>query len=170
MSHGRLPSVLDNAVVAALLFFCMACAPQLHAGDAPGPLKNVYTNAVIEEMILPAPAPHDIIAAWRVKEGSEPVGYGLRVRGNTRSGWFQALLILDAELVIKQLHVERYLGSRGGEIKRASFKNQFHGKSPQSSFILGQDLDAVTGATISSRAVANAVRSSIRWLQEQVPK
>ena len=113
---------------------------------------------------LPAKRPEQVVAAWVVGEPPEPAGYGLRVRGRSRSGSFTALLALDADCTIRHAEVERYLGERGGEIRRESFENQFEDKAPGAALRVGEDIDAVTGATISSRAMTDAVRQSIRWL------
>ncbi|MGA1874257.1 MAG: RnfABCDGE type electron transport complex subunit G [bacterium] len=55
----------------------------------------------------------------------------------------------------------------GARITEPNFKGQFQGKSLQTSRIQlkkdGGDLDQVTGATISPRAVVQAVRNGLEW-------
>ncbi|BAS29245.1 FMN-binding protein [Limnochorda pilosa] len=45
----------------------------------------------------------------------------------------------------------------GSRIEEPSFRDQFRGKSVVDAFQVGKDVDGITGATVSSRAVANAV-------------
>lgn len=52
----------------------------------------------------------------------------------------------------------------GSRIEEASFRDQFAGKLVTDPFQVGQDVDGVTAATISSKAVASAVGGSAREL------
>jgi len=46
----------------------------------------------------------------------------------------------------------------GSKIEEASFRNQFVGKTLDDPIAVGKDINALTGATVSSRAVTEAVR------------
>ncbi len=46
----------------------------------------------------------------------------------------------------------------GSKIEEASFRNQFKGKTLDDPIAIGRDIDGISGATVSSRAVAEAVR------------
>ncbi len=63
----------------------------------------------------------------------------------------------DAGGVVTRAEVVAYREGYGSEIRRDSFRQQFVGKGARSSFQLGQDIDAVSGATISSEAMSRAV-------------
>ena len=47
-------------------------------------------------------------------------------------------------------------------ITEPSFLNQFKGKNADDDFIIGKDVDAVTGATISSKAVIDTLKTSLQ--------
>jgi len=49
----------------------------------------------------------------------------------------------------------------GARIKEEAFTNQFKGKSADDKFIAKEDVQAISGATISSTAVANAIKISL---------
>jgi electron transport complex protein RnfG len=49
----------------------------------------------------------------------------------------------------------------GARIKEEAFTNQFKGKSADDKFIAKEDVQAISGATISSTAVANAIKTSL---------
>ena len=46
----------------------------------------------------------------------------------------------------------------GSRIEEETFRSQFIGKSVQDPIALGKDIDSISGATVSSRAVSEAVR------------
>lgn len=64
------------------------------------------------------------------------------------------------------IYVLEYREMFGSEIKRRSFLRQFQGKSLKSSLKIGQDIDAVTQATISSHAATLAVRRSLKIIED----
>ena len=54
----------------------------------------------------------------------------------------------------------------GARIEEAWFKEQFNGKSILDNFIAKEDIDAITGATISSNAIANILKNTIPQVLE----
>jgi hypothetical protein len=68
---------------------------------------------------------------------------------------------------VERVEIMVYRESRGGEVRRRAFLEQFEGRSGADPIRLGDDIMHVTGATISSRAVANGVRLAFR-LQERL--
>jgi len=52
-------------------------------------------------------------------------------------------------------------------IYSSRFLNQFAGKTCRDPFVLGRDIDGVTGATVTSAAVANGVRAASRIVAER---
>jgi len=65
------------------------------------------------------------------------------------------------EGVVHDVRVMVYRETHGDEIEDARFRKQFVGKSLKDPIVLGKDIDAITGATISSRAEAVAVRKTL---------
>ena len=131
--------------------------------------NNFEDGIAVTQLPLPASHPQEVIAAWIIGDRSEPAGYALRLRAESRSGYFIALVILNPELTIKDLAVEQYIGERGGEIRSEKFRSQFRGKSSLADLRIGNDIDAVTGATISSKALTKAVRKCLRWISSFLP-
>jgi Na+-translocating ferredoxin:NAD+ oxidoreductase RnfG subunit len=54
-----------------------------------------------------------------------------------------------------------YVEQRGRPIATRRFLDQFLGKTAKSAITIGKDIDAVSGATISSRATAFAVKKVV---------
>jgi len=102
-------------------------------------------------------------------------GYCIRVTGNGYNGFIRMIAGIDTDGVIKGVKVLEHqetpgLGSQinhtaPGE-KEPWFLRQFAGKSART-IAVKKDIDAITGATISSRAVTDAVRETVtRFLSE----
>ncbi|HHX02082.1 MAG TPA: FMN-binding protein [Firmicutes bacterium] len=85
----------------------------------------------------------------------EGVGYGgiikIMVGVNHTSELISGVAILE--------HVET--PNIGSLIENESFRNQFVGKGTADPIALGQDIDRITGATVSSRAVTEAVNRDL---------
>jgi electron transport complex protein RnfG len=100
-----------------------------------------------------------------VDEQGRPVGYAFVGEGNGYGGVVKVLVGVaeasDEILNIKILeHTETPgLGSR---IENDDFRQQFAGKSTQDPIAIGSDIDNISGATISARAVAEAVREGFQ--------
>ena len=63
---------------------------------------------------------------------------------------------------IRDLQVLVYRESHGDEITDKRFRRQFTGKRASDPIALGKDIDAISGATISSRSATFAARKSLR--------
>mgnify|MGYP000217862361 FL=1 len=57
----------------------------------------------------------------------------------------------------------------GARIQEEAFKGQFKGKSVEDEFVAKQDVEAISGATISSTAVASAIKTSLDKVVEIFP-
>lgn len=79
------------------------------------------------------------------------------------AGPIEILVAIDREAKIKNLKVLRHAESPqyADKITCPGFLNQFKGKGPEEAFIVGRDIDAVTRATISSRAAADTLKTSL---------
>lgn len=65
------------------------------------------------------------------------------------------------EGVIRDVEVMVYRETQGDQIREARFRRQFAGKKLEDPIALGKDIDAVSGATISSRSAAYAGRKAL---------
>ena len=139
-------------------------------------------NAALKEILPGADAfkekSVDGIEYFDAMKGGDLVGYCVRVVANGYNGYIRIVVGIDRSGVIKGVQVlEQYetpgLGSKITEVrpgeKDAWFLRQFKGKSA-ATVTLKKDVDAITGATISSRAVTNAVRDTVTEFLSKVGK
>lgn len=96
---------------------------------------------------------------------NELIGYCLKAAANGYSGFIRILVGIDLNGMIKGVEVLEHqetpgLGAKIKEIKPGEktpwFLRQFIGKSARG-VAVKKDIDAITGATISSRAVTDAI-------------
>ena len=104
------------------------------------------------------------------------VGYCVKVTGSGYSGYMRMIVGIDTKGVIKGVSILEHqetpgLGSRindsaPGE-KAPYFLRQFRGK-PAKTVAIGRDVDAITGATISSKAVTDAINKTVSEFLDKV--
>ena len=98
------------------------------------------------------------IRIWEIAGTSSRLGYLAEKQCQAKSGTFTLWVVLDNNLVVQSATVREYTAQRGIEITSPAFGRQFVGKTASSPIRVGEDIDAITGATVSSRSMANGVR------------
>jgi hypothetical protein len=73
---------------------------------------------------------------------------------------------LSPQAVVEQVEIVTYREPRGDEVRDARFRRQFVGKTGRDPLRLNRDIDAVSGATISSGAMAVGVRRAAVLVDE----
>jgi electron transport complex protein RnfG len=100
--------------------------------------------------------------------GGQPIGYAVTLSSDGYGGAVNMIVGLDLEGAVTGISIVSHaetpgLGSR---ITDDDFKDQFVGKSDQVS--LGDDIDAVSGATRSSGAVVAGVNAALSYYEENL--
>lgn len=68
--------------------------------------------------------------------------------------------------IVERVEIMVYREPRGDEVRDARFRKQFAGKSAQDPMRINQDIDAVSGATVSSASLATGVRRAAILVEE----
>ncbi|MDO8535857.1 MAG: RnfABCDGE type electron transport complex subunit G [Candidatus Omnitrophota bacterium] len=111
----------------------------------------------------------DGIDYFEAFKGKTLVGYCVRAVGNGYGGYMKIMAGVDPNGTIEGVAVLEHnetpgLGAKINEIKPGEsepwFLKQFKGK-PARTIAVKKDIDAITGATISSKAVTNAIRETV---------
>jgi len=76
-------------------------------------------------------------------------------------GPVEFITAMDIKGTVKSVRVLSYQEIRGRPIARASFMNQYRGKTSSSFLTVGKDIIGISGATISSRAATFTVKKAI---------
>lgn len=107
------------------------------------------------------------------KSGGKPVAYIATTSGKGYSSFIQMLVSLDTDMRIRDVNILSFneTPGLGDQILEKSFIGQFKGKSlPQIVLIKGETKDniqAISGATISSRGVTNGVKDAVQMLVDK---
>lgn len=111
-------------------------------------------------------------------KGNILIGYCIRVTANGYNGFMRILVGIDPNGAIKGLRVLEHqetpgLGAKVNEVlpgeKDPWFLRQFVGKNVKTVYVR-KNIDAITGATISSKAVTDAVRDTVSEFMSKVRK
>lgn len=106
------------------------------------------------------------VTVYIAKKGDESLGYGFIGYTKGKSSFIKYFVAITPEGKIHSIEIMSYRGEKGSEVRHEIFKKQFAGKSSGSNIKVGADINAISGATISSRAVTNSVRKTMRVWQE----
>lgn len=120
----------------------------------------------------------DGIEYFEAMKGPNPAGYCVKVTGAGYGGFIRIIVGVDRSGIIKGVKILEHqetpgLGSKINEVnpgeKDPWFLKQFAGK-PAKTIAVGKDIDAITGATISSSAVTDAIRDTVTGFLTKVKR
>lgn len=116
--------------------------------------------------------PHHKHAEYFIaKKGNEEIGYIVQGFGKGYSSYINILVSVDKNFVVKKISIldHKETPGLGDEIERDYFLEQFTGKTVDNLVVVKtetqSDIQAISGATISTRAVAeDGVKNGIKML------
>mgnify|MGYP001615371230 FL=1 len=120
----------------------------------------------------------DGIEYFEALKGKTIVGYCVRIVGSGYSGYIRIMAGVDLSGAIQGVAILEHsetpgLGAKINEIRRDEsepwFLKQFKGKNARA-IAVKRDIDAITGATISSKAVTDAIRKTVDDLLNKLKK
>lgn len=100
--------------------------------------------------------------------GDQIDGYALFDREIGQHEYIDFATFFDSEGRITRVEVVAYREPYGDGIRSKRFRRQFVGKDPGSGFRPGHDIDVISGATLSARAMAKAVKRATLLLHDTV--
>lgn len=112
----------------------------------------------------------DDIEYFEATKDGAPVGYCIRTTTNGYNGFIRIIVGIDPSGVIKGVRILEHqetpgLGARINEVKPGEkdpwFLRQFAGKHGRTVEVK-KNVDAITGATVTSAAVADAIRDAVQ--------
>lgn len=116
---------------------------------------------------------HKHASYYEAKNDNEVLGYVAESYGKGYSSFIHLLIAVDKDFKIKQVKILGHAETPGlgDEVEKPYFINQFSGKDLEHLVLLKTEtkdmIQAISGATISSRAVTNGVRYGVEILKEK---
>lgn len=95
---------------------------------------------------------------WEARTGTGRAGWFILDRVLGKHEYITYAVALSAEGIVRRIEILDYRETYGGEIRNASWRQQFVGKRFGAKLKLGADIRNISGATLSSRHVADGVR------------
>lgn len=148
----------------------------------------IYKNTVKEKetalkKLLPGADSIEKMGEWTIhgkhaeyfiaKKDKQIIGYIIQSFGKGYSSYIDTLIAVDTDLRVLNISILGHAETPGlgDEIESESFKNQFAGKDIEHLKVLKTDtkdyIQAISGATISTRAVAeDAVTNGVNFLKK----
>jgi len=95
---------------------------------------------------------------WRAMRGDTLVGFFALDEVIGKHELITYAVAIDPEGVIRGVEILDYREPRGGEVRDPRWRAQFVGKRAADSLRLGEDIQNLSGATLSSRHITDGVR------------
>ncbi|MGD8317500.1 MAG: FMN-binding protein [Myxococcales bacterium] len=100
--------------------------------------------------------------------GQDVDGYALFDREIGQHEYIDFAIFFDSEGRVARVEVVAYREPYGDAIRSQRFRKQFVGKAADSGFRPGRDIDIVSGATLSARAMSKAVQRATILLRNTI--
>ena len=97
---------------------------------------------------------------------SEVLGYAYLGKAPSMKDVFDYVVLFNPELDVKKAKVLIYRENHGRQIGSQRWLKQFIGKKPGDSMEYGNDVDAISGATISAKSMTQAVSKVLSQMKE----
>lgn len=130
-------------------------------------LTSVSIPAEIEET-LPSRFGEDNF--FKVETDNNFIAYAYLSQATSKTALFDYLVLLDKDLVVIKTKILIYREEYGGEIGSKRWLKQFIGKTQNDELKYGENIVAISGATISVRSFTEAMNDlfkSLRILQSK---
>jgi transcriptional regulator of nitric oxide reductase len=105
---------------------------------------------------------------YAINKGDELLGYAFLGTAPSKTDTFEYLILFDQNFIQKKAKVMVYREDYGGEISSKRWLSQFQNSSLGERFIYGDNISAISGATISVKSMTNSINYVYSQLQRQL--
>jgi len=102
---------------------------------------------------------------YQLINNKKSIGYLYLTKARSKITYFDYMIIFNTDLSIKKIKVLIYREEQGGEIGSKRWLKQFEGKSSANEMKFGDDIQNISGATISARSMTNGVGKATKQVQ-----
>ncbi|MBL4594394.1 MAG: FMN-binding protein [Flavobacteriales bacterium] len=103
---------------------------------------------------------------YSVLKNAKPEAYMILSKGTGKMNFFDYMIVFKKDLSILKIRVLVYREEYGGEIGSGRWLKQFIGKSDPNKIKFGDDIQNISGATISARSLTEDVKKVMRQIIE----
>ncbi|HKP94541.1 MAG TPA: FMN-binding protein [Fibrobacteria bacterium] len=131
------------------------------ASVAADTLKLDSATAAAAKSLVRQPIAEKEVVFERILSRRGPIGYIYRARERGKVELMDFAVALDTAGKVQRVLLTAYRENIGGEVGSKRFMDQFKGKSSGSALQLNRDIDGISGASLSSRAITVGVRKAV---------
>tara|TARA_R110002050_G_scaffold97893_3_gene203437 strand:- start:29605 stop:30150 length:546 start_codon:yes stop_codon:yes gene_type:complete len=107
-----------------------------------------------------------IASVFEIHQNNTQVGFAVLAQARSKFEYFDYIVYYDSNKRIKAVRVLLYREDYGGEIASKRWLNQFDGKDVNSPLKIDEDIQGISGATISYRAITKGVKDITQIINE----
>lgn len=169
----KINSLYTITISVLTLFLCSFEIPKNLQKKVAKEIKSTYaienfslTNISISSKLnssLPLKINNDNF--YKIETSNKIVGYIFIDRAPSKTAEFDYLILLDVTGTIKKSNVLIYREEYGGEIGSSRWLRQFIGKNINDNLEYKNNIDAISGATISVRSMINATNNVLKTIK-----
>jgi len=121
---------------------------------------NMMTISSEVNSLLPTKIKEDNL--FEIHKSEKLIGYFYVGKAPSKTDQFDYMVIFDTELNVRKAKVLIYREDYGNEIGSKRWLKQFIGKSSEDNLKYGQNVDAISGATISANSMTFAMNNLLQ--------
>ena len=129
---------------------------------AHGALVEMFPEAD-DFQAIPLENSDELQAAYAVKKTGDTIGYAATIASQGYAGPVEVIVAMEPDFLLRGIRVGgsefKETEGLGSKAKEPAFTNQFQGKQPP--LTLGQDIEGISGATITSTAVVEGTNQAV---------
>lgn len=95
---------------------------------------------------------------WRAMDGEKFLGWFIQDEVLGKHEYIQWVLALNADGSVRQIEILDYRETYGYQVREEKWRAQFYGKQHGAKLKLDDDIKNISGATLSSRHIADGVK------------
>lgn len=126
---------------------------------------ELQEKPIPESLVKTLPSAFSKDNLFEIKNNGQLLGYAYVSKAESKADTFDYLVLLDPNLIIVETKVLVYRENYGEEIGSKRWLKQFKDKTQDDTLILGDNISAISGATISARSMTNALNNLLRSLK-----
>ena len=136
-------------------------------------IQSLWVNQVVTKEIIDLSKQQNVPTDLQLNKlliNNKPVAFLAISRAKSRVDFFDYMIIYNPDLSIKTIQVLAYREDYGGEIASNRWLKQFEGKKNAEEMKFGDDIQGISGATISARSLTIDVQEVSKFIYQQKSK
>lgn len=126
---------------------------------------NLNEFIVPSDIVKEVPSQFNNNNLFKIETDNGLLGYAYVAKAPSKTAQFDYLVLLDKDLIVLKSKVLIYREEYGGEIGSKRWLKQFIGKKEGDQLSYGDNIIAISGATISVRSMTNAMNDLLQSLK-----